>query len=87
MLKMDLRSLWGRGRGGINWKTVTDMYTLLYIKEATNEGLLHSTGNSTQHSIMTYMGKESKRGDTCVCITDSLFCTPETQHCESNILQ
>lgn len=38
--------------GGINWKIVTDMYTLLYIKEATNEDLPHSTEDS-QHAIMT----------------------------------
>ena len=30
---------------------------------------------------MAYMGKESKknkRGDICICITDSPCCTPET---------
>ena len=34
----------------------------------------------TQYSVMAYMGKESKkkRVDTCICITDSLCCTPET---------
>ena len=26
-----------------------------------NKDLLYSTGNSTQYSIMTYMGKESKK--------------------------
>ena len=36
-------------------------------------------GNSTQYSVMTYMGKESKkrvkRVDICMCITKSLYCT------------
>ena len=33
---------------------------------------MYSTGNSTQYSAMTYRGKESKRVDRCVCITQSL---------------
>ena len=37
------------------------MYTLLYMKEITNKDLLNSTGNSTQYSVMTYRGKESKK--------------------------
>ena len=36
------------------------IYTLLYIKQVTNKSLLYNTGNSTQYSIMAYMGKESK---------------------------
>ena len=44
-----------------------------------DKDLLYSTGNSTQYSVMTYMGKESKnRVDICICMTDSLFCIPET---------
>ena len=31
---------------------------------------MYSTGNTTQHSIMTYMGKESKK--VPICTTDSL---------------
>ena len=45
--------------GGINWETGIDIYTLLYIKQITNKDLLYSTVNSTQHSVMSYMGKES----------------------------
>ena len=51
----------GGGGGGINWKTGVDIYTLLYIKQITNKDLLYSTGNSTQHSVMAYTGKESKK--------------------------
>ena len=50
----------GKG-GGINWEIGIDIYTLLYIKLVTNKDLLYSTGNSTQYSVMTYMGKESKK--------------------------
>ena len=35
---------------GVNWEIGSDMYTPLYIKQVTNKGLLHSTGNSTQYS-------------------------------------
>ena len=38
-----------------------DIYTLLYVKQITDKDLLYSTGNSTQHSLMVYMGKESKK--------------------------
>ena len=67
--------------GGINWEIGIDIYALLYIKQITNKNLLYSTGNSTQYSVMAYMGKESKkkRMDVCICITDSLCCTPETK--------
>ena len=43
--------------GGVNWKTEIDIYTLLYIKYITNKDLLYTTGNSTQPSVMAYMGK------------------------------
>ena len=61
---------------GMNWQIETDIYTLLYVKQTTSKNLLYSTENSTQYSVMTYMGKESKRVDRCM--TDSLCCTPET---------
>ena len=68
-----------KGRGGINWEIGIDIYTLLYIKQITNKYLLCSTGDSTQYSVMAYMVKESKkRVEICICKTDSLCCTPET---------
>ena len=33
-------------------------YTLLYVKQITNKGLLHSTGNSAQPSVAAWMGEE-----------------------------
>ena len=53
--------LQGRKGGGINWETGIDIYTLTYIKQITNKDLLYSTGHFTQHSVTTYMGKESKK--------------------------
>ena len=44
----------GRERGGMNWETETDKYTLLYIiKEITYENLLCNTGDTTQFSVVT----------------------------------
>ena len=47
--------------GGINREIWIDIYALLYIKQLTHKNLLYSTGNSTQYSVMTYMGTESKK--------------------------
>ena len=37
----------------MNWEIGTDIYTLLCIKQITNENLLYSTGNSTPCSVVT----------------------------------
>ena len=56
-----------------------NLYLYTTMHKIVNKDLLYSTGNSTHYSIMTHMGKESKkRIDICVCITDSLCCTAET---------
>ena len=56
---------WG-GRGEINWEVRINIHTL-YIK-IINKDLLYSSGNSTQYSVITYTGKESKkRMDLCTC--------------------
>ena len=76
--KLTVTRGWGGG-GGINWETGIDIHTLLYINQITNKDLLYSTGNSIQYSVMAYMEKESKKGvGMCICISDSLHCTPET---------
>ena len=43
----------GGSGGGINWEIGIDIYTLLSIKQITNENLLYSTGNFTQCSMVT----------------------------------
>ena len=45
----------GQKGGGIDWET--DIYTLLSVKQIPKKNLLCSTGNSTQYSVMAYMGK------------------------------
>ena len=60
MYKSILESPRGKG-GGVTWETGIDICTLPPIKQVTNKGLLFSTGNSTQCSVMTYMEKESKK--------------------------
>ena len=47
---MDIK---GVRRGGMNWETGIDIYTLLCIKEITNENLLYSPRNSTPGSVVT----------------------------------
>ena len=44
----------GKGEGGMNWEIgIVYIYTLLCIKQITNENLLYSTGNYTQCSVVT----------------------------------
>ena len=42
---------------GTSWKIEMDMYTLIYVEWITNKDLLYNTGNSTQYSLMAYLGK------------------------------
>ena len=73
-------------RSGINREIGTDKYTLSYIKQITNKDQLHITGSSTQHSVMSCMGKESpkkwiyvwKKKKVKVLVTQSCstFCDP-----------
>ena len=37
------------------------MQTLLGVKQITNQDLLYSAGNTTQYSVITYMGKEPEK--------------------------
>ena len=56
----------------VNLEDGINTYTVLYIKYITNKDLLYSTGSSTQCSVRE-IGM-----DMCICITNSLCCTPET---------
>ena len=66
----------GRDKLG-NWET----YTLLYIKY---NNIPYSTESSTQYSVITCMGKESKKR-VATCITDSLCCTAGTKNIVSQL--
>ena len=73
----------------MNGETGADIYPLLYIKQITNKDLLYSTRNSTQYSVTTYMGKESKEEWIYVYVQLIYFTVQQksTQHCEPTILQ
>ena len=55
----------------------------------TNKDLPSSTANSTEYSIMTYMGKESKKEWIYVHVRLTHFALQQklTQHCKSITLQ
>ena len=46
--------------GGKNWEIGIDKYILLFVKEITNKDILYSTKNSTQCSVMVYIGRRIK---------------------------
>ena len=59
----------------INWEIETDIYTLLYIKQIT------TVEHRELYSILCndlYGKRVWKRGDMCICVTDSLCCTSES---------
>ena len=47
----------GISRGGINWEMGIDIYTVSYIEQRTNKDVLYTAGNSTEYSVMVYIGK------------------------------
>ena len=68
----------GRMRGRDSWEFGMDIYTLLYLKWI-------KIGPTVQHMELCSMlcGSQDKRGvwgrmDTCICMTESLHCSPET---------
>ena len=54
------------------------MFVLQYLRQTTSKDLLYSTGNSAQCREAAQMGEEFGRMDTCVCMAESLHCSPET---------
>ena len=56
----------GEGGGGMDRGFGTGIYTSRDLELLANEDLLYSTGNSTQYSMIIYMGKESER--QCMCV-------------------
>ena len=53
---------------GMDWGFGMGICTLLYVGWMVNGNLLYSTRNSTQYSVMTYMGKESEKEGVCICV-------------------
>ena len=75
-------NLWLQGGEGDQGKIVrefgTDMYTLLHLKWITNKNLLYSTWNSAQCYMPAMMREFWGRTDACICMAESLHCSPET---------
>ena len=76
----------GEGRReGIVREFGLDMYKLLYLKWITNKDLLGSTWNPCSMLCGSLDGKGVQgRMDTCICVAESLCCSPETiipQYC------
>ena len=53
------------GVGGMHWGFGIGICTLRYMEQLAKGDPLYSTENSTQYSVIIYVGKESKRM-TCV---------------------
>ena len=66
------------GRKGIVREFVMDMYTPLYLKWITSKDLLYSTWNSAQCYVEAWMGGEFGGERVCVCMAESLHCSPGT---------
>ena len=45
-----------------------------YIEKINNKVLLYSTGNYIQHPMINHNGKELKKKNVYMCITESLCC-------------
>ena len=48
------------GKRELNWEPGTDTYALLCVRQLTSENPVCSAGDSTQRSVVTCMGRESK---------------------------
>ena len=50
------------GRGGVNWEIKIDIYTLLYIKQITNEDKLNlEKAEEPEIKLPTYTGSQKKQ--------------------------
>ena len=64
------------------------MFTAMY-KAVTSENLLYSSGNSTQHSVVTYMRRESEKEGIYIYVWLIYFAVQWklTEYCEATMLQ
>lgn len=66
----------------------TGIGTGLYMEWMVNQDLLCSTGNSNQHSVITYRGKDFLKKEWVHDTTKSRCCTAEIiTRCQSTIHQ
>ena len=62
----------------MNWDIGIDLYTLLCMEQVTSENLPYSMGNSTQCSVVTQMGEESRREGISVYVQLTHFSVQQT---------
>ena len=61
--------------GGMKWEAGVSRCKLLYIEWVNNKVLLYSTENYIQYLMINHNGKEYKKKNVYMCITESLCCT------------
>ena len=68
------------GAGRCCPNTHPDKHTRLQLQQVTSKNPLDGTGDSTQYSVVTFMGKESKKEwiHVYTCVTEALGCIAET---------
>ena len=69
-----------RGREGgrvMDWEFEVSRCKLLHLEWINNKVLLYSTGNYIQSPGINHNGKEYKKKNVYMCITESLCCTTE----------
>ena len=57
----------------MDWGFGTGICTLRSMEGLANRDLLQSTENSTQYSVIIYVGKESEREGMCVYVSQNHF--------------
>ena len=74
--------------GGINQEFGINTYTQLYTKQRKKQGPTVDTGNSTQYSVITYMGKEyGKEWMQVYIYLNHVAVHPKLTHCKSTLFQ
>ena len=81
----------GDKAGVMSWEIGIDTYTvlILYRKWITNENILSSTENSTSCTVVTWMGRKSKREGMYAYVELTHFAVQRklTEHCKTTMLQ
>ena len=65
------------GGGGRDWEFGVSRCKLSYTRWINNKVLPYSTENYIQYPMINHKGKEHKKKNVYICITESLCCTAE----------
>ena len=61
----------------MDWEARISRCKLLYMEWINNKVLLYSTENYTEYLMINHNGKEYKKKNVYICITESLCCIAE----------